>query len=84
MWEEIKLTSKRFKKALKEMLKNGEYDKCIENAPMWERKHLRQLKKILIKSGDIERVPIWALLYEIKSSLLLKDIITYMIICDRE
>ena len=78
------MTSKNFKKALKLMLKDGEYQKCIDNAGFWEKRHLIKLRKILIKSGNIEKIPIWALLYEIKSSLLLKDIISYMIKFDTE
>lgn len=78
------MTVKNFKRALKKMLKNGEFDVCIKNANFVERKKLKALKIALIKSGDIEKIPIWALLYEINSPILLKNIITQMIMFDDE
>lgn len=72
----------KFKKALAEMLQNGEYQKCINNSKFFERMRLKRFRKLILKSGDISQIPIWAILYEIRSTLLLKDIITYMIIQD--
>ena len=72
----------RFKAALKLMLADGEYQKCIDNAGYFEKKRLIKFRELLNKSGDIEKVPIWALLYEIRSMILLKDIIAYMIKLD--
>jgi hypothetical protein len=67
-----------FKDAIKQMIKDGEFEKVIAHSKGRDRKSAKEFYSLVKDNPDIDNIPAITLLIAIHSPSVLRDAITYM------